>query len=402
MLIRESILMAFSALYAHKSRSILTMLGIIIGVASVIAIVAIGEGGSASLKTFFVGSGNNTFEVVYQSVDEEGNVLSDEPSEPAFEENALLALEKIPEIEKVIANNRTTSTLNYLDKTLMVQLNGTSESYFSLNNAELLSGRNIAAREFEKARKVALISEDTLKRLDPNDSMIGKIIELEGTAFKVIGTFKEQKSIFNVGAYQILIPNAVWPSLFGESKIDSLTIQVQSAEVLQLAGEASIEVLNSLNQEKHGQGEYIVLDMQQIQDSVASITRIMTAIIGSVASISLFVGGVGVMNIMLVSVTERTREIGIRKALGATRGNILTQFLIESVVLTTFGGIVGIGLGVGGAKLISLVTQLPLLVPMYVIVGGVLFSMLIGIVFGMLPANKASKWEPMDSLLFES
>lgn len=161
-------------------------------------------------------------------------------------------------------------------------------------------------------------------------------------------------------------------------------------------------MLNSLNQEKHGQGEYIVLDMQQIQDSVASITRIMTAIIGSVASISLFVGGVGVMNIMLVSVTERTREIGIRKALGATRGNILTQFLIESVVLTTFGGIVGIGLGVGGAKLISLVTQLPLLVPMYVIVGGVLFSMLIGIVFGMLPANKASKWEPMDSLLFES
>ncbi|WP_338553547.1 ABC transporter permease [Paenibacillus sp. KS-LC4] len=402
MLIRESILMAFSALYAHKSRSVLTMLGIIIGVASVIAIVAIGEGGSASLKTFFVGSGNHTFEVVYQSVDEEGNVLSDDPSVPAFEENALLALEKIPEIEQVIANNRTTSTLNYRDKTLMVQLNGTTEFYFSIHNAELLSGRNIAAREFEKARKVALISEDALKRLDPNHSMLGKIIELEGTAFKVIGTFKERKSIFNAGAYQILIPNAVWPSLFGESKIDSLTIQAQSAEVLQLAGEASIEVLNALNQEKNGRGEYIVLDMQQIQDSVASITRIMTAIIGSVASISLFVGGVGVMNIMLVSVTERTREIGIRKALGATRGNILTQFLIESAVLTTAGGIVGIGLGVGAAKLISLVTQLPLLVPMYVIVGGVLFSMLIGIIFGMLPANKASKWEPMDSLLFES
>lgn len=394
--------MAFSALYAHKSRSVLTMLGIIIGVASVIAIVAIGEGGSASLKTFFVGNGNNTLEIVYQSVDEEGNILSEEPGEPAFKENDVLALEKIPEIERVIANNRTSSTLNYLDKTLMVQLNGTSESYFSLNQTELLSGRNIAAREFEKARKVALIGEETVKRLDPNNAMVGKIIELEGTAFKVIGTFKEQKSIFNIGAYQILIPNAVWPSLFGESKIDSLTIQAQSAEVLQLAGEASIEVLNSLNQEKHGQGEYIVLDMQEIQDSVASITRIMTAIIGSVASISLFVGGVGVMNIMLVSVTERTREIGIRKALGATRGNILLQFLIESAVLTTFGGIIGIGLGVGGAKLISIVTQLPLLVPMYVIVGGVLFSMLIGIVFGMLPANKASKWEPMDSLLFES
>jgi putative ABC transport system permease protein len=197
---------------------------------------------------------------------------------------------------------------------------------------------------------------------------------------------------------EIYLPFQTWKTIYGSSDFTQVTLQATSAEQLQVAGKKAARLLNNMhNTEK----SYQVINMEEIAQGVGQITKIMTLIIGSIAGISLFVGGIGVMNIMLVSVTERTREIGIRMALGATRGQVLTQFLIESMTLTFIGGILGILLGWGTSAVVSFFAGWPSLVSWQVVLGGVLFSMVIGVVFGLLPANKASKLDPIDSLRYE-
>lgn len=177
-----------------------------------------------------------------------------------------------------------------------------------------------------------------------------------------------------------------------------LNVQANSADDIQIASHA---VTNYLNDQSTLSGEYQVLNMEEIEQGISQVTNVTTMIIGGVAGISLLVGGIGVMNIMLVSVTERTREIGLRKSLGATRGNILLQFLIESVTLTTIGGLIGIMLGAGVANTVSLIAGWPFLVSIPVVLLGVGFSMFVGIVFGLLPANKAAKLDPIEALRHE-
>lgn len=393
----ENLIMALSSLKAHKMRSILTMLGIIIGVGAVIIVVAIGQGGEAMLKSQITGPGN-TVEIFYQPSDEElranPNILLQAP----FTQEDIRALEQIPEVKRVVASGTKASTARIQKKLADVSVTGINQAFLQLNELNTANGRNFSTADFLGARRVGLISDKLKNELFKEKNPIGSIIMVANQPVEVIGVLEKPTGLLAFGSMEIYLPFQTWKIIFGSSDFTQVTLQAYSAEQLQTAGKKAASLLNKMhNTEK----SYQVINMEEIAQGIGQVTRIMTLIIGSIAGISLFVGGIGVMNIMLVSVTERTREIGIRMALGATRGQVLIQFLIESMTLTLIGGIIGIFLGWGTASLISFFAGWPSLVSWQVVLGGVLFSMAIGIVFGILPANKASKMNPIESLRYE-
>lgn len=375
------------------------MLGIIIGVGSIITVVAIGKGGEAALKSQFAGAGNNTIQINFKSDTEDPFAMPFDQT-PTFTQENLLQLANIPEIAHVITTNNTMETLPINEKNIGTQVYGITNEYFSVNSIKMVSGRKLTESDFSQANNLIMINEKAAKDFLKNKQAVGQIIELKGQPFQIVGVYKPQNGIFDMGIPEMLLPLSLWPVLYGTDDIQSVTLQARNVGELEAAGQKAVNLLNDTKSPEL-KGKYEVFNLEEIQKSISKVTNIMTMIIGGIASISLLVGGIGVMNIMLVSVTERTREIGIRKALGATRGKILLQFLIEAVMLTLLGGIIGIGLGVGGAHIVSSFAKWPPLVSGQVVIGGVLFSMTLGIIFGLMPANKAAKLDPIDALRYE-
>ncbi|WP_191559535.1 ABC transporter permease [Metabacillus idriensis] len=392
----DSFKISLKAVFAHKLRSILTILGIVIGVSSIIIIVSIGQGGEAALKSNFAGEGNNTIDILF-SYHEENFNLEQEP--PTYNQTDLKNLSSIPEVQRVIPKNSEWANATGYKESRSIEVIGINEDYFSTFNLDIIKGSILSEYEMKNSRRVVLISEKTADSLFENQEPVGNFIEIEGISLKVAGIYKDNNPM-NLSSDQALVPITVWPMIFKTEEISSLTIQTENVDQLEIAGDKAVSMLNS-TKKLNDLGSFEVFNMQEIQEGISSITRIMTAIIGAIASISLFVGGIGVMNIMLVSVTERTREIGIRKALGATKGKILLQFLIESAFLTLIGGLVGILLGYLGSYIVTVFTNWPFIVSIPVIVGGALFSMLIGVIFGIMPANKAASLDPIESLRYE-
>ncbi|MEI3613368.1 ABC transporter permease [Pseudogracilibacillus sp. SO30301A] len=399
MSILENIKMAFASLRAHKMRSILTMLGIIIGVGSVIAVVAIGQGGEAVLKSQFAGE-SNTIGLFYMPSDAEIESNSSALFEDAFTQEDIQAIEAIPEVEKVVATSTETSTVRYQQETTDGMIMGINQAYLDVQGLEIAEGRNLMAADFLSGARVAVVSDKFQEELfeEEDEKLLGKVVYIGGQPVEIVGVMESEGGIFSLGSNTAYLPMKTWQSVFARTSITEVAIKAVGTDELQEAGEKAATLLNQMHDEEDA---YQILNMEEIAEGIGQITRIMTIIISSIAGVSLLVGGIGVMNIMLVSVTERTREIGVRMSLGATRGQILFQFLIEAITLTLMGGIIGMLLGSGTALAVSHFAGWPPLVSLPVIIGGILFSMFIGIIFGLLPANKASRLDPIESLRYE-
>ena len=415
----ENIRLSFQGIWSHKMRSFLTMLGIIIGIASIISIVSTIKGTNEQIKKNLIGSGTNTVQIQLYQGDYQYEMLYYGLPDgiPVRDETTM---EKIKSVKNVEDAAFYTSRSDYNNSVYYgnngisgSQVFGVDNSYFTTNGLVLKSGRTFVDSDFTDFHAAAIIDADTADSLFDGENPIGKTIEISSIPFTVVGIVDEDSKFEPVinsideyytyysdsSASRIFVPSSMWPALYSFDEPQNVAIRVSNTEAMTDAGKAVAEIMNTnvTNSEIKYQAQDLLKQAQDLQDLSSSTNSQLIWI----ASISLLVGGIGVMNIMLVSVTERTREIGLKKAIGAKKSRILWQFLTEAAVLTSLGGIVGVGAGIGLAEIISRVTSAPVAISVPSIIIAVVFSMVIGIIFGLLPSFKAANLNPIDALRHE-
>lgn len=415
----ENIRLSFQGIWSHKMRSFLTMLGIIIGIASIISIVSTIKGTNEQIKKNLIGSGTNTVQIQLYQGDYQYEMLYNGLPDgiPVRDETTM---EKIKSVKNVEDAAFYTSRSDYNNSVYYgnngisgSQVFGVDNSYFTTNGLALKSGRTFVDSDFTDFHAAAIIDADTADSLFDGENPIGKTIEISSIPFTVVGIVDEDSKFEPVinsideyytyysdsSASRIFVPSSMWPALYSFDEPQNVAIRVSNTEAMTDAGKAVAEIMNTnvTNSEIKYQAQDLLKQAQDLQDLSSSTNSQLIWI----ASISLLVGGIGVMNIMLVSVTERTREIGLKKAIGAKKSRILWQFLTEAAVLTSLGGIVGVGAGIGLAAIISRVTSAPVAISVPSIIIAVVFSMVIGIIFGLLPSFKAANLNPIDALRHE-
>ena len=412
----ENIHLAFEGIWSHKLRSILTMLGIIIGIAAIITIVSTIKGTNEQIKENLIGAGNN---VVTVQLNQNGNQydLSWSPlpdTVRVISEETRQALEDINGAEEVSLyySRSYADGFFYLDTPFNGNILGVDRHYFSTYGMQIRAGRGFTEKDYTEFRKVALVDSTAAKSLFSGADPVGKEIEFRSDVYTVVGVIGPAEEFTptinslndyylyaNNGSGSIYFPDSLWPALYQFDEPQSVAIKVKNTDVMASVGKKAADLLTGSQIIGTDTGfDYRSADMLEQAQQLQNMSKSTNTQLIWIASISLLVGGIGVMNIMLVSVTERTSEIGLKKALGAKKKRILLQFLTEAAVLTSIGGIIGVLTGIGLAELISGLMQIPVAISAPAIIIAVVFSTLIGVIFGLLPATQAANLNPIQAL----
>lgn len=399
----ENIFNAFGAIISNKLRSGLTMLGIIIGVSSVIVMIAIGEGAQKSVTDRISQLGTNLL-LISPGGQSQSNVRNTTGSATTLEEEDYLALQNLDGISAISPEISGRKQVIYGSNNTNTTITGVVPDYEIVRNFPVESGQFITAENNANFDRVAVLGVTVVSELFEDEDPIGKTVRIENGIFTVIGVMSEKGgSGFSNADNMVFVPlSTAQIRIFGKKSLASLAVSV--AEVSQMESvknEIESTLRLSRNIPDGTESDFTVLNQADAIETLSEVTQIFTLLLGGIAGISLLVGGIGVMNIMLVSVTERTREIGIRKAIGAKRRDILAQFLTESVFLSLSGGAIGVTLSFGITAIVRSKASIDAVISLNSILLAVLFSVSVGIFFGIFPAHKAGKLNPIDALRFE-
>ena len=405
--IGQAIIEALESLNANKMRSGLTILGIVIGVAAVIAMLAVGSGAQNTITGSISGLGSNLLFVFRGG---NNNVRNPQPL-TLGDANAISDPFQAPSVEAVAPYISSNLPVTFSGESITSSINGVTPEYLSVRNYSLLEGEFITEENILGRGSVAVIGVEVADKLfGHRDGLIGETIRIDGQPFRVIGILTPRGgSAFGSEDNVVIIPFSTAQSRLirrSNDHVDFILVQAASTDLVTQATEEISQILRARHRTDLGADDFQIFSQQDFVATAQSITSVLTIFLGGIAAISLLVGGIGIMNIMLVSVTERTKEIGLRKAIGARKRDILIQFLTESSLLSMFGGIIGIGLGWTIAYVVGLIaaannTELTPVVGLDAILLATLFSTAVGLFFGIYPANRAANLQPVEALRHE-
>jgi len=396
---------AVSAMLSHKMRAFLSILGILIGVAAVIAMLAIGQGAKESIEKQLASLGSNLL-IVRPGAHRSGGVSLQTGVTTRFTFQDVAAIKKLNEyVDRVSPSVSDRVQIVYGNKNWNTQVEGVDVDYAELRSAVPTIGRFFTEEEVRMRNKVVLLGTTVVKEAFGEDNPIGETIKINLVNFKVIGILPAK----GAGGFRdqddtIVIPvTTAMYRVLGKEYIDYIYVEAKSAELTEAAQEAVTDLIIKQHRliTSDQKDSFQIFNMSDIKNTLTSTTKTMSLLLGAIAAISLLVGGIGIMNIMLVSVTERTREIGLRKAIGANNKDIMTQFLIEAVLMSLIGGLAGVALGSGSAAVITMVAKWSVKVSLSSVILATAFSLIVGVVFGLWPARKASQLDPIEALRYE-
>lgn len=396
---------ALRALRRNKMRTVLTMLGMIIGVGAVIASVSITSGAKQQVEQQIASLGENMLLIFPGSFSASGARLGWGNNHTLVLEDAQAIQTQLQGVTAVSPENRTRAQIVAGNQNWNTSVQGESPQYLQIRQWTLAKGEMFGDQAVRQAAKVCVIGNTVAQQLFPNEDPLGKLINIKGVPCQIVGVL-QPKGLSPMGQDQddlIIVPYTTeLKRINRETWLDSILVQAVSQAAMPIVQQE----INSLLMQRHhirpgGNMDFLVRSQEDIAEAATATAKVMSVLLAGIAAVSLVVGGIGIMNIMLVSVTERTREIGIRMAVGARGGDIMVQFLIEAVTLSIIGGGVGIASGMGTSRLIASITHWPTLTPLYWIVIASFSSAIIGVISGFYPAWKASKLDPIDALRYE-